>query len=1012
MNRDYKHSESESESDGDDTSSQSSKSSSGSQSDQSEYNEIAEGVMEETETETEPMQNERNAPLCVLSVLSHTEPRVIVQRAAQERIHESDPLVIVVDAAVDEANTEHAKEALSRLLHCLADASVARRVTILCAGTSDVLVLHPSEPHVFPLVSARSGVLLESIGALSSALNQRVVSKNVPFIAKTFHDAAALVRTTEAAAATAAQATTIPEPRLIPALRLAARVLSHVATRTDHAQVLVLWSGGRDGLVCTSDVTNLVPAFVSLGCSTSISCVALGTRAPLDVLGAVTSTFDGLLTYASDTADAGSALTAVMRFLSRRPTPLLLGQLASDAFSHNAVYAALGLTDARIALSRARTRQLLGEEDADEAKHWTWLACAAGGTMIASASASDDAASQFFDDGLDTSTQIAVADEQTNSAFARSSVGGRAISILATMLGNADDSNAPAAALASLAALDHCFASIDSSTTDARCTRHMLALARQDLRGAFVYALECAQHPLFSRITTLEDQRVALDALECDTSVLDAKSELALNQSRWINAQSSRAEHYRCALGGNCDEPLGIIVTTPADNEDANTKTVLWAPFHAHGFDVWNTKPDMEVPEPVLVGPPILTWNALSASASAFASDQLVSLRCFKPTAEKEGEHAWEQGQEAESRSETRVAHDEWKQELRTMITAGSVNVLPVFLQTSNVSNAYVSVEASKALAKIAQTPVWRDPLLCARVHGGLVGRWLLFAAGARSTDVTNDVCPLPPPPNALLIADVCRTLALAGEAHLVADMFARFVRGTPAKEELSLAQQKATEEASLASNTDTRARDALALLQGGKAWRGADVCSALSAMAAILALWRNAPEHERARTMAVKERVDAELKARKQVMLQADEKRIAEHVAAEKKRRIDQHLPLIKPAQEKALRRKLKTATKDDATNGAALDDDTEREQIQSTIVDVDVSAHVKHDMYKIKPADVDALCEALCETSRARGWPEHVCNALAHKTRALYDVGDKLVFCVPSQPDVLVLIANVFGI
>jgi hypothetical protein len=980
----------------------------------------------------------RNPPLARL--VHERVGTLVVQRVARERVRESDPLVVVLDAAVAKEHVESVKEAVGRLLHCLASAAVARRVTLLCAGTSDVLVVHPSEPHVFPLVDVRTGTLYTRVDALASALNQRVASKNVAFVAKTFAEAAALATSNAFP----------PFPRLIPALRLAARVLSHVATRADHAQVLVVWGGGADigtdlvarasaraaANAAASAAEALVPAFAALPCPVGVSCVALGERAPLDVLGAVTNAFDGLLTYATDAADAGAALAAAMRFLGRRPTPLLVRPSARSDALH-----VLETHEAREALARARTTQLMGEEE-DEAEAenaeteadgaWTWRACTPAGAIVSAPSGKADAveAAQFYADGVCAAwTRVANACVQAQT-FERA----RERAQLCASAANALSRTFSASDLLVLSS------SPPLSPTLASFLSALQAAANKNARAAFVVALAHAQHPFLSRLATLPDQADALEALECDTSVLEARAELAREQPQWLDAHPPRAARYVCALSGARGDVFGVAACAPSAcaagaapaPHDVAPEPVLWAPCAARGFSVWSTRPLAETPEPIRVGPALdlaLPLVALrSRSHSRSRSDQAKEEGEKEEEEEGEGEGEGEKEGEGEGDAD---AVDSFTFPMHSSFSAPGV--LPLFLRTQDVANTYVSVEASRALAALVRTAAWRDPLLSARVFGGLVGRWLLFACraacGERNKKQPQDE--LAPPTDVLLVADVCRSLALGAEAHLVADMFSRFVRGTPAKEELAQARTRAHAQAQEQAHEDAHidAHAALALLERGTAWRDVCVCDALPALGAIVALWRNSSEHERARGAAINARIEAELATRRVAARAADAERLEEQVATEKRRRAARSLPPLNATKEKALRRKLAAAAKHGGAGesgggggggglgapvqgGAALDEDAAREEIAARIVDVDVRPHVKREHFRITAADAAALCETLSGEMAARGEPPAVAAALAVRLRALYDVGDDLVFSVPPPERTLAALRGVFGL
>jgi len=986
---------------------------------------------EKTEEKDKELQN---LPLFRL------QTSLLAQTAAVERIRASDPLVVVLDAAVDKANTESAKEAFSRLMHCLSAPSVARRVTVLCAGTSDLLVLHPSEPHVFPFLDAHTNTMHASVGTLLSAINQPVVAKNIAFMAKTYNEAMALSSTaassspsapsfsapsapldfpasplllepSAAAPSAALLSNAVPSPpRLRPALRLAAHVLSHISNRSDHAQVLIMWPGPRDADFAAGGVSTLVPAFAALDCSVGISCVALGPEAPLDSLGAITTVFDGLLTYSDDVSDAGSALVAAMRFLAKRPSTLLAPTEYSVLHSSTPsarVLLAQGVLEARMALAQTRTFQLFGVPKEERAE-WEWAGCCSAGAFVTAPNAA-----QFFEHGFDESVCDTDARKQMLRLYERASSAAANLSFL-------------------LASLSPSFSpSCSPSFSPSLPLSPSLSSTLRVLRSSFVHALADAVHPFFDNVGVLEDQRDALDALECDTSVLAARAELVREQPRWIEAEEQRAARYLCAKSGARTDVLCVVCNSEENSEenfganakikedaknenatDANADAVLWAPFCAPGFNVWNCSPeDAEKPLPIRVGPRI---SFLPAAPLVGARSKVRSTEIEKETEDD--------GVDGEDNVEF---FDTEHKEL----------LLPLFLRPQDVSNAYVSVEASKAMAALARTSVWRDPLLCARIHGGLVGRWLLFAAGGAELPVRGDIEPLPPPSDPQLVADVCRTLAIAAEAHLVADMFARFVRGKPAPNELAKAQEANDKEANDKEKENKENKEnkssglgdgvegdgvkaglgkgsrALQLLESGKAWRSSAVCSALPVLGATLMLWRNSTEHERARSAALKEAVEAELQRRKRVARALAEQSVEEQITAEKLRRKTSALPRLKPDQEKALRRKLNKNSAQ-AQAGAALDDDTTREEICAKIVQVPVDAHVKPHLFRITEADATAVCSAISETAEERGWSEAVRTSLTRKLQELYAIGDALVFSVPADAKTLVAIAAIFNI
>lgn len=1036
---------------------------------------------------------------------------LVVQPAAPGYVKTGDPLILALDASSSNRALDLGVlgEALTRLFTYLSQ--VRRRVTILVFH-SEVLVLHPAEEHVFPLMtctleSAAPLVVREhmtaTIGELHTALNQPIAAKNVAFLVKAYMS---VVRAGGAAA--------VHHTWITSTLRLAAAMLRHVATRTAHGQVLLVCDGGefygrdaagRQGfLEAAGIVAKLVPAFGTLPCTVSVSALALGPAAELDTLGAIAYALDGVLTYARGAKELGGALVEACKFLARRPTQLLLtlpAALVGTAVATDAAsFPHADIVAARAAYVKARARQLLGEDAAAT----EWVSATPTGAVLAVpdgvgvATADGDADAETMPLLIEAVVPPAVAAVSTRTAVARA-VAAALYPLMSwrTKVAAAADTPALTATLAALAER------VVGVVAWAPLHQLVAARARGDAtrdaaKAVFVRALQLA-HAFPAAVTVKPEHVALLEALPVDSSVLEARAEFERVYPRWVAAQAARADRYTCHLMHDALEMAAVPVCTRGTERGAT----LWAPFAA------KTVPPpaaCDAPEPIRLGSALVLDDthvvglhahaaALGAGAGAGAGGVFLCdvTGCDGHLAPKTddagnivaGDQVLPKGSRAARAAAAVVeAHN-------NAAVVGAAGALPLFLQLEDAMNPYTSMEASKALAALANgaDDAWQDPLLPARVYGALVSRWLaaavtndvdataVTAAKVEATEAKVEATEIAVPddfekiearlsggvadvmetwnyltePRVQMLADVCRSLAITAETHLVSDMYARFIKGTPSKDELARAQAALAEaeEAEAESESETesetesdsaakagakaeavaKAKATLAAYESKAAWRGPEVVEDVVALGAILALYRSPQEYSRAKQAAIKEYVDGATKAKKREEAATEdaevERRLRSTLAARAARGLAPADAHRRAYFRKVIRRALAEeggvgagagAGEGTETEGAKLDEDAKKEEMTKAILhdmppDAPLAKHLKTEKFKI--GDFATACVPVIEEALvARGASTAYARAMGGKLRELWEVGDALVQTVPANARLCEAVRRIFSV
>jgi hypothetical protein len=994
-----------------------------------------------------------------LKVYAHGDDLLAVQSAAPAYVKPTDPLVLVLDASSSNRKLDLSVlgEALTRLFKFLA--KTQRRVSILVFH-SEVIVLHPAEERMFPLMNcvmeAAAPVLrvtehmTASISELQTALNLPITEKNVDFLVKSYVN---VVK--------AGGSKTVHHTWITSTLRLAASILRHVATRTEHSQILLVCDGGefygrdaagRQGYLEAAGIAKkLVPAFGTLLCTVSVSCLALGPDAELDTLSAIAYTLDGMLAYVKDAKDVGTALADLMRFLARRPTQLLVRD-GSGSLPETLVapFPDDVVMEARKAYTLVRAIQLFGEDG--DATRVGWLASLPSGCLQVLPRSST--ATQLCEGGEEEGTLHAdVVPPHVTQALRMSECARTVARLLYPLM----SWRSKVVAAADTPALTHALADVLETirTTGlpryAFATLHALVEARtagvkdkHQERVTYVRMLALA-HPFMANLTVKPAHMAALESLPVDSTVADARAAFEREHVRWVSANPERAARYACALLGDAQEmpclpSVKSVCDSGAGAGSACGSSILWAPFASASVPSPVNASTGESPDPILTAPLVhptpllvgLQTYAVVAQNGCWAAED-IEVR-------DDGGAFVVEGQEVPADSRR-------GRELRALLRAPHVPALntaglplPLFLQLEDAMNPFTSMAASKALAAIVHgtEDAWQDPLLPSRVYGSLVGRWLHAAAckAAGMSVASASAWGL----DAQLVADICRTLAITAEVHLVSDMYARFVRGAPSKTELT--QAKAALDAALAcrdssdedsssedsssedsSSWEEKERDARAVLaayESRMAWRGEEVVQDVPALSAILALYRNPQEYVRAKQAAVKAYVDNTVKRRainETLSFDAEvERRLASSLEARRRKGLPQPSAAKRAYYRKLIRRALKEERDAEAAelDGAKLDEEERkaartREIVESMPPDLSVTAYLAPDKYKIGDF-VDTAVPVIEAELVRRGEAPAYAAALASKLTDLYSIGDALVQTVPADAAILSVIARVF--
>lgn len=927
----------------------------------------------------------------------------------------SDPLVLLLDASTSmrKVDLDTLAEALTRLFTYLA--ATARRVTIIIFH-DEAVVVHPREERVFPIMRCEmhsaaplrtEEVMSATLAELRTACALPIATANVAFLVRAYTNA---IR--------GGSSDAVHHTWITSTLRLAAALLRNQTTRQDVGAVLLVCDGGefygrdaagRQGfLEAPAIVSRLLPAYATLPCPTTVSCLALGPEAELDTLASIAYAFDGVLAYAPSAAELGGALADVMRLLDRRPQPLLVRGGDGGAVHDWPMCAAVAA--AKTQLSAAVCAALGTDGDARS------LGCMTAGALVAAPSA---AVTVLVDtdevgavDGGDLPPQLRQLLDTATAAKAALVALWPLLSWRRKVVAAADT---PALTALLAAAADDA-AARGLLTPLVATLRAVVAARRGDgsnggaaaVRAAVPRLLRLAYHPFSTRVDVRPAHADAFDALPVESSIVQGRHDFEEDFPRWVAANAKRAALYKCALLGDAQDLLGVTVCeAPA----APPPRLLWA----HKAEVkWEEEKEDDGAKPTL--PPIMLAPPLDFAAprcGEFVGLEAHAVACVrKPWAAADITPVLADGSDG-ALAGTVLAYEvggarvpigsRCGRELTAVLRAAAVpplppTLLPLFQRLEEAMNPYTSIAASKRLAALANGGVedaWQDKLLPVKVYGSTLAAWLHAAA-----DGTPYAAPHLPP--AHVVEELVRTLALTVDGMLASDVYARFVCGRAPLPKESKDKDKKT----VAPPPDMRAA-------ATSPWRDVDVAGDLPALGLVLALYRNASEFARAKGAAVRDYVAKEEVRRARAAVDEVhtevERRLASTLAARARRGLSVPYRTRDLTQYRNIIRRdlLAERAKAAELEGAALDEKEKKAALTKEIVnnlppDLAVGPFIDYDKYRIASFVSDAVPVIAAEAVR-RGASAEYAARLAHKLTALYEMADALVVTNSADKDAL---------